>query len=150
MARTTVAHVGEAEIVGPEVIEPCLWCGAPSGGIVTQTIDEDRLLWGTSSICAGCGAVDEGSEWGAMPDELRRALIVRVGLARLRADPEVNRPLRVQVLRMFRRYGASVGEAADAYGRLTGAGITGTPAEIRLLARRLDAVGATVQLDLPA
>ncbi|MEV0732497.1 hypothetical protein [Polymorphospora sp. NPDC050346] len=142
----------EAEIVGHEVIEPCLRCGASSRGVVTQAIDGDRLTWGITSRCEGCAdeGEDDGGAWGRMPDDLRQALIAGVGLARLRADPEVTRPLRLQVLRMFRRYGASISEASDTYDRLTDAGVTGTPAEMRLLARQLETVGTRTRLDLPA
>jgi hypothetical protein len=82
-----------------------------------------------------------------MPADLRQVLIARDGLVRLRGDPAVNNPLRVRLLRVFRRYGVSISEASDAYARLTGAGITGTSAEMDLLARRLAAAGAVTELD---
>jgi hypothetical protein len=84
-----------------------------------------------------------------MPDDLRQVIVARDGLARLRGDPEVNNPLRVRLLKVFRQYGVSISEASDAYARLTDAGVTGTSAEMCLLARRLAAAGAVTELDLP-
>jgi hypothetical protein len=56
--------------------------------------------------------------------------------------------LRLPILRVLRRDGATLSEASEDYARLTGAGITGTGAEMQLLANRLHAVGATTRLDV--
>jgi hypothetical protein len=141
--------MGEAAIVGHELVEPCFRCGAASRGVIYQTVVGDRLAWGISSRCDRCAEGYERCEWDEMPDELRQVLIARDGLARLRGDPEVNNPLRVRLLMVFRRYGVSISEASATYARLTGAGITGTSAEMDLLGRRLAAAGAVIELDLP-
>jgi hypothetical protein len=54
---------------------------------------------------------------------------------------------RLPILRVLRRYGATLGEASDTYARLTGAGLTGTRTEMQLLASRLNMVGARTQVD---
>ncbi|TWG28083.1 hypothetical protein FHX75_111234 [Micromonospora palomenae] len=81
-----------------------------------------------------------------MPGIVREALIARVGLVRLQADPAASGRLRVRLLAAFRKGGATISEAAGAYTALTGLGITGTPSEMKLLADRLTAAGATVLL----
>jgi hypothetical protein len=82
-----------------------------------------------------------------MPDELRRVLLNRDGIARLRVDPDSGRSLRLPILQVLRRYGATLSEASDTYTRVTGVGVAGTPTEMRLLSRRLNTIGATTQLD---
>ncbi|MEU5939229.1 hypothetical protein ABZ807_08550 [Micromonospora sp. NPDC047548] len=47
---------------------------------------------------------------------------------------------------MAKQQGATIGEASSAFAALTSSGILGTPAEMRLLAERLTAAGATVSL----
>jgi hypothetical protein len=81
------------------------------------------------------------------PDQVRAAIIARDGLSRLRADPVANRPRRVAILAVLRREGMTLGEAVAAYARLTSAGITGLPMELRLLANRLTRAGAVAILD---
>jgi hypothetical protein len=78
---------------------------------------------------------------------VRAAILDRDGLALLRADPLANRSQRVAILTVFRRSGMTLGEAADAYIRLTSEGITGLPLGLRLLANRLTGAGAVVVLD---
>lgn len=85
--------------------------------------------------------------WDEAPDQVRAAIIARDGLARLRADPLTNRPHRVKILTVFRRSGMTLGEAVDAYARLTGDGITDTPVEMHLLANRLAHAGASALLE---
>jgi hypothetical protein len=50
-------------------------------------------------------------------------------------------------LAALRGSGRSIADAVDMFDRLTGDGITGTDAEMRLLAGRLAAVGAKVHLE---
>jgi hypothetical protein len=50
-------------------------------------------------------------------------------------------------LAALRASGGSIADAVDVFERLTGDGLTGTDAEMRLLAGRLAAVGAKVQLE---
>jgi hypothetical protein len=85
----------------------------------------------------------------ARPVEFCGRLADDLGVARVRIDPESARALRVPVLRMLRRYGAGLDQAAETFTRLTGDGLTGTPAEMRLLAGRLDAVNAATRVDRP-
>lgn len=85
--------------------------------------------------------------WDELPGELRQLLLARDGTARLRVDVDAGRTLRVPILRVLRRDGASIEDASGTYARLTGDGITGTTAEMQLLANRLHAIGATTRLD---
>jgi hypothetical protein len=113
-----------------------------------QLVVEDRLAWSISSWCDGCEARIECCGWDEMPAEFRQVVLDRDGIARVRVDPESAYALRVPILRVLRRYGATLEEAADTFMRLTGGGLTGTQAEMRLLADRLEATNAVVQLDL--
>ncbi|WP_433553418.1 hypothetical protein ACQP08_09290 [Micromonospora zamorensis] len=113
-----------------------------------QTVVEDRLAWSISYTCVDRGAQIECCEWDEMPEEFRQVVLDRDGVVRVRVDPESGRTLRVPILRVLRRYGATLEEAADTFTHLTGAGITGAAAEMRLLAARLDTINAAVQLDL--
>jgi hypothetical protein len=143
----TVAVVSETELVGFELVEPCWSCDGTASGVVTEAIDGDVVVWTISLRCSGCGRTTETHEPGVVADNIvRQALVARVGLVRLQADPDTSRVLRLPLLASFRRNGATIGEAAESYARLTGAGLTGTPAEMRLLANRLTAEGATVTL----
>lgn len=125
----------------------CPECGAGTAREVTETFDGDRLGWAVSTRCGGCGGVTERCGWDEMPDDVRRILVAQVGLVRLRVDPVAARPIRVRLLGVFRRQGATIAEASSTFAALTSGGILGTPAETRLLARRLTAVGAIVSLD---
>ncbi|WP_432825169.1 hypothetical protein [Dactylosporangium sp. CA-092794] len=139
--------MGQAEIVGQGLIEPCPQCGAPLLSVPGQIVVGDRLEWSISSTCNGCKAQIEYCGADEMPEEFRQVVLARDGVARVRIDPESARALRVPILRVLRRYGATVDEAADTFRRLAGAGLTGTQAEMRLLADRLDAVNAATRLD---
>jgi hypothetical protein len=147
LRASTVACVGDARVVGHELVEPCPRCGALVRGVLGQTVVGDRLAWSIASSCEGCGSRSQSCEWDEMPDELRRVLLDRDGVTRLRVDPGSGCSLRLPILRVLRRYGATLAEAGDAYTRLTGAGVTGTPAEMRLLSSRLNTIGATTHLD---
>jgi hypothetical protein len=143
----TVAVVSETRLIGHQLIEPCYRCDGTASGIVTEAIDGDRVVWSTVLRCNGCGHTIETSEPATKIDTVRRrALIARVGLVRLQADPTTSRPLRRRLLALFRKNGAAIGETAEAYARLTGAGLSGTPAEMQLLANQLATEGATVTL----
>jgi len=74
-------------------------------------------------------------------------LLDRDGIGHLRVDPASGRPLRLAILRVLRRYGATLAEASDTFARLTGPGVIGTRAEVLLLANRLNATGVQAQLD---
>jgi hypothetical protein len=121
-------------------------CATPTATSAAQAIHGDRVEWSWSVWCPGCGSAVEICGWGEVPDRVRAAIVARDGLARLRGDPFVNRPQRVAILAVLRRDGMTIGEAVDAFGQLTGAGITGLPVEMRLLADRLTAAGAVVVL----
>jgi hypothetical protein len=77
---------------------------------------------------------------------VRLTPVTRVGLMRLHVDPDKNRDLRPRSLAVFRRRGATITEVADAYAALTGHGLTGTPAEMPVLAEQLTAEGLQVVL----
>ncbi|WP_433222198.1 hypothetical protein ACQP00_22815 [Dactylosporangium sp. CS-047395] len=139
--------MSEVMIVGHELVEPCLRCDGLLRGELGQTVVGNRLAWSVSSVCDGCGTQLESCEWDALPDDYRQILLDRDGTGRLRVDPEGGRPLRLAILRTLRRYGATLAEATDTYNRLTGAGVTGTRAEVLLLANRLNATGVKTQLD---
>jgi|tagenome__1003787_1003787.scaffolds.fasta_scaffold20839960_2 hypothetical protein len=147
VTSSTVALVGQDEIVWQGLVEPCAQCGAPLCAVPGQIVVEDRLAWSISSMCDGCEARIECCGWDEMPAEYRQVVLDRDGVARVRVNPESGYALRVSILRVLRRYGATLEEAADTFTRLTGAGLTGTRAEIRLLADRLDTIAA-IELDL--
>jgi hypothetical protein len=81
-----------------------------------------------------------------MPGHWRSILVAQDGLARVRADRRSSRPVKVRLLSVFRKQGATITEAIAAFESLTDAGIVGTPAEMRLLAGRLTSAGAIVSL----
>jgi hypothetical protein len=112
--------------------------------VASEAVEGGRLAWAVSIRCGGCGSAAEVDGWDEMPAVVRVALVARVGLVRLRADVDVGDPPRVLLLAVFRRRGATVGEAATAYAALTGPGIVGTPAEMQLLADQLADAGVTV------
>lgn len=143
---TTVVRVDEATVSGAELVEACAGCGRPATAVVSEAVDGGRIAWAVSIRCDWCGGATELDGWGEMPALVRAALVARVGLARVRADPVSSRPLRVVLLGVFRGQGATITEAGSAFTALTGGGVSGTPAEMRLLAERLNAAGATVSL----
>ncbi|MFC5002056.1 hypothetical protein ACFPIJ_30025 [Dactylosporangium cerinum] len=126
--------------------EPCR-CGGTRQVSVSESIDGNRHVWGVFVHCAGCGYTTQECGDGEMYPRLRAAIIAESGLARLCADPEVNRPLRVRLLAALRRDGRTLAETTGAYALLTGDGITGTPAEMALLGKRLTAAGGTVTVE---
>lgn len=81
--------------------------------------------------------------WDDTPADVRASILAEDGLTPVTADPGVDR---LAVLAVLRRAGRSLREAADTYTRLTTGGLTGTAAEMRLLANRLTAAGAHVDL----
>ncbi|MET7396894.1 hypothetical protein ABZS66_25765 [Dactylosporangium sp. NPDC005572] len=116
-----------------------------SGGV-----HDGQLVWSVETSCGGCGAQAVACGWGEVPGDVRAAMIAQYGTARLRLDPAVARPLRVRLLAALRRSGGgSLAEVAGLFERLTGDGVTGTEAEMRLLANRLAAEGARVDLQPP-
>jgi hypothetical protein len=140
--------MSEAGSVWHEIVEPCPECDALIRGVPGQTIVEDRLAWSISIACDRCSFRTEECGWDELPDELRQLLLNRDGTARLRVDPDVGRSLRLPILRVLRRDGATLSEASENYTRLTGVGLTGTTTEMQLLANRLHAIGTTTQLDV--
>ncbi|MEU7868415.1 hypothetical protein [Dactylosporangium sp. NPDC049140] len=139
--------MSELMIDGHELVEPCSRCGALLRGELSQAVIGDRLAWSISSVCDGCGSQLESCGRDTLPEEFRQMLLDRDGAGRLRVDPDSGRPLRLAILRVLRRYGASLAEASDTYTRLTGPGVIGTRAEVLLLANRLNTTGVKTQLD---
>lgn len=132
-------------VCGDDFNGPCARCGAPILLHVAEILDGDRIIWIVTTRCVSCPytvvSQDRPASFDRVDAIVRQTLIARVGLARLRADPEVNRALRLRALALFRRQGATVIGAADAYAVLTGEGLTGSPAEMAVLAARLTAAG---------
>ncbi|MEU4164762.1 hypothetical protein [Actinoplanes sp. NPDC026670] len=125
---------------------PCGTCNAAAGVLVTQTVVGERIAWSVSLRCRQCGAAEEQCGWDVMPDHWREILVAQDGLARVHADLQSSRPLKVRLLSVFRDQGSTIAEALMAFKSLTGAGIVGTSAEMRLLARLLTNAGAIVSL----
>jgi hypothetical protein len=140
--------MSEAEVVGHEVVEPCPDCGALIRGVPGQAVVDGRLAWSISFACDRCSFRTEECGWDELPDGLRRLLLDRDGTARLRVNPEIGATLRLSILRVLRQDGTTLTEATVGYARLTGVGVTGTTAEMQLLASRLRAIGTATQLDI--
>lgn len=104
---------------------------------------DDRLVWSVWVQCPRCGPAEVVCGRDEPPDDVREAVLARDGGARLTAHADGNR---VAILRVLRRDGRPLDAATRAYARLTGPGLTGTEAELRLLAGRLEAAGARVTL----
>lgn len=81
-----------------------------------------------------------------MPGHWRNIVVAQDGLVRVRADRQSSQSLKVRLLSVFRKQGATIVEAIAAFKSLTDVGIVGTPAEMRLLAERLTSAGAIVSL----
>ncbi|MGI5175610.1 hypothetical protein ACQEVZ_04665 [Dactylosporangium sp. CA-152071] len=128
---------------GDVLLAPCAQCGGTSRSRPQELVFYGHIESSVSTQC-DCGAASEACGRGPLTGIAREALIARVGLARVHADPEVNRPVRVRLLAVFRRDGMTIAEAVDAYARLTRDGITDTPAVTQLLADRLAAAGGAV------
>jgi hypothetical protein len=140
--------MSEAEIDGHEVVEPCPDCDALIRGVPGQTVVNGRLAWSISFACDRCSFRTEECGWDELPHGLRQLLLARDGTARLRLKSEIGAAPRLPILRVLRQDGTSLTEATTYYARLTGAGLTGTTAEMQLLADRLHAIGAGTQLDI--
>ncbi|MEU4560514.1 hypothetical protein AB0F72_19220 [Actinoplanes sp. NPDC023936] len=81
-----------------------------------------------------------------MPQHWRDVLVARDGPARVRADRQSSQSVKLLLLAVFRRQGATITEAIAAFEALVDDGIVGSPAEMTLLAERLKNAGATVSL----
>jgi hypothetical protein len=94
--------------------------------------------------CPCCGDAQEIDGWDDTPADVRAAILAEGegGLTRVSADPGADR---LAVLAVLRRDGRSLRDAADVHAPDDG-GLTGTAAEMRLLANRLTAAGARVDL----
>src|SRR5688572_1031623 len=135
---------------GPGLIEePCGQCGATATVEIGQSVVGGRIEWGVSIRCPRCGYDEQQCGRDEMPADLRDLLIGQDGLATLVGDREANRALRVRLLAVLRRRGATIEEAVAGYAALNDAGITGTAAEMELLADELTAAGAIVRLHPP-
>ena len=110
---------------------------------LSQFVFHGDIEWSVHRECDGCGVGAYECGRGDTPEPLRAALVDQCGLAHLRVDDTGSRPLRVRLMKGFRDAGASLVEAREACERLAGEGMTGTHAEMQLLAERLGAAGAT-------
>lgn len=128
------------------IARPCGTCNAVAAVLVTQTVVGERIAWSVSLRCRRCGAAEEQCGWDVMPDHWREILVAQDGLARVHADLQSSQLLKVRLLSVFREQGSTIAEALMAFKSLTGVGIVGTSAEMRLLAGLLTNVGAIVSL----
>jgi len=142
-----MASVSEELIVGHELVTPCPRCGALLRGQLSEAVDGDRLFSSVSWVCDRCSDRLISCDGGTLPADYRQLLLDRDGIGRLRVDPASARPRRLAILRVLRRYGATLPEASDTYARLTGPGVSGTRAEVLLLANRLSTTGVQTQMD---
>jgi hypothetical protein len=114
--------------------------------MVTQTVVEERIAWSVSLRCRRCGDAEEQCGWDEMPGHWRNILVAQDGLVRVCADRQSSQSVKVRLLSVFRKQGATIAEAIAAFESLTDVGIVGTSAEIGLLAGRLTSAGAIVSL----
>jgi hypothetical protein len=124
--------------------KPCAGCGGTIRVEISELVFSGRIEWSVHDRCDNCGFEVYECGDGVMPEPQRSMLIEQSGLSRVRADAG-SRPLRVRLMKVFRDGGAGLAEASDAVERLTHDGVTGTRAEMELLAERLRAAGATVE-----
>ncbi|WP_433832796.1 hypothetical protein ACQP2E_17060 [Actinoplanes sp. CA-015351] len=137
----------DGQSLGVGTIEQrCAACGAVAVVSVAQSVVGDRVAWSVSVRCGQCGDAEEQCGWEEMPGFWRDRLVDQEGLTRLRVDRESIEPMRVRLLSVFRRQGATIADAVEAVESLTGVGLFGTPAEMKLLATRLTGAGAFVSL----
>ena len=110
---------------------------------LSQFVLHGGIEWSIHRRCDDCGVETDECGRGDTPEPLRAALIDQCGLARLRVDAAESRPLRVRLMKVLRDDGAGLTAAKKAFEQLTGEGLTGTHAEMQLMAERLGAAGAT-------
>lgn len=122
----------------------CAQCAAVTVVEASETVVADRLAWSATIRCPSCGDIEMQCGWDVTPERWRDLVIRDAGSTTIRADPAAARPFRARLLSVFRRSGATIAESVTRYQTLTGPGITGTPAEMKLLAARLAKAGATV------
>ena len=136
------------QIHGAAADPRCPSCGGSAVYKISDDVHSGRLVWSEEIRCRDCPHLVLACGEGDLPSALRAELLARYGAATLRLDPAEAGLLRVRLLSVLRASGdLSIAAAAAEYDRLTGPGITGTDGEMRLLADRLTAAGARVDLD---
>ncbi|MDG6105644.1 hypothetical protein Daura_13145 [Dactylosporangium aurantiacum] len=129
-----------------ELTARCGDCGGSVRVEISQSVIHGGIEWSIHRACGGCGREAYECGRGDLPEGARAALVEQCGLTRVRAGGGVPGAARLKVMRVFRDGGAGLAEAAGAVERLAGEGLTGTRAEMELLAGRLRAAGAPVSL----
>lgn len=124
----------------------CAVCGADGEYSVSQFVRDRRLTWSRSWSCRYCGDATEEDGWDETPEEIRAELLRVFGVTRVMLDRTETQPSAVQLLGSFRWSGTTttLAEAAEKVGQLKVDGITGTSAEMDLLADRLHSLGAVI------
>ncbi len=126
-----------------QLVERCDDCGGSMRLHLSQSVVYGAIEWSIYRRCDDCASESYACGHGETPEPLRAALIDQCGPARLRIDRVESSPVRVRLMRVLRDGGAGLAEAKETLDRLTGEGVTGTRAEMELLAGRLSAAGAT-------
>lgn len=124
--------------------QTCGQCAAVTAAEAGESIVDDRLAWFVTISCPACGNIETHCGWDLTPAPWRELLIYDAGMTTIRADLEAGRPFRTRLISVFRKSGATIAESVKSYQTLTGAGLTGTPTEMELLAARLTRAGAFI------
>lgn len=112
----------------------CDSCTGQNAGEVYETIIDDRLHWVLTHACVN-GFV-ESMGWDETPVELRQAILDQCGTYRLSLSEEpIER--RLAMLKVLRGSGMAMTDVLEVFAHLSGPGIAGTEAELRLVAGRL-------------
>jgi len=118
---------------------------------VGQRVTDRGVAWSVAYTCPHCGATIEEDDVGPAPPDVREAILAADGTYELHL-PSSMEPMRaIKVLREALKL--SLEETAEYRKRLPGALATGTHAEMKWLATRLqqDQVSATVtKIEAPA
>ncbi|MET8124504.1 hypothetical protein ABZV67_05620 [Streptomyces sp. NPDC005065] len=114
---------------------------------VGQYIDDGQLWWGTEGACTACpNGWCEQDKGGATPEEIRNALLVEHGPARLRLAGDESSL--VAVLRVLREIlGLPLGQARVMASALQETGLVGTLVEMELIADGLQRRSVTTTIE---
>ena len=120
----------------------CDTCAEGHTGVVYETIIGRRLQWVLDYECRGSPI--EAFGWDRAPDEFRQAILDQSGVWRLEISEFGGS--RVAVLKALREGGLPWSEVSGGLDALLREGIFGTRGELRLLAGRVEAAGATTAI----
>lgn len=116
----------------------CDRCPPGATATVSETIVNGRLHWSQLHACTDGPILECGRD--EPPPAMRQALLDQCGVFRLRLSGITSR---VTVMKVLRERGAALSDIAAMVTTLTGQGLAGTEAELRLLSMRLDGTGVT-------